>query len=152
MTSCLALVLRRSSLLSCTSVWGSSAPSPSPSAATSSWLSTGTTTSLGAAAAAAAAAAAHFCHENEKEKRTLVGADKKTHRFFSFLLKSFISLSTGIETRLRQKSSLTTAAMARPLVLCGPSGAGKSTIMKKLTAEFPDAFGFSVSHTTRKPR
>jgi len=40
----------------------------------------------------------------------------------------------------------------RPLVLCGPSGAGKSTIMKKLTAEFPDAFGFSVSHTTRQPR
>lgn len=36
-----------------------------------------------------------------------------------------------------------------PLVLCGPSGSGKSTVMKKLMAEFPDAFGFSVSHTTR---
>jgi len=41
---------------------------------------------------------------------------------------------------------------ARPLVLCGPSGVGKSTIIKKLTDDFPDAFGFSVSHTTRKPR
>ena len=44
------------------------------------------------------------------------------------------------------------SATVSPLVLCGPSGSGKSTIMKKLTAEFPDAFGFSVSHTTRKPR
>ncbi len=42
--------------------------------------------------------------------------------------------------------------MVRPLVLCGPSGSGKSTIMKKLTDEFPTSFGFSVSHTTRKPR
>ena len=40
----------------------------------------------------------------------------------------------------------------RPLVLCGPSGSGKSTLMKRLTGEFPAAFGFSVSHTTRKPR
>jgi len=39
-----------------------------------------------------------------------------------------------------------------PLVLCGPSGSGKSTLMKKLTAEFKDSFGFSVSHTTRAPR
>jgi len=39
-----------------------------------------------------------------------------------------------------------------PLVLCGPSGSGKSTLMKKLTAEFQDSFGFSVSHTTRGPR
>ncbi|RPA80698.1 guanylate kinase [Ascobolus immersus RN42] len=38
------------------------------------------------------------------------------------------------------------------LVLSGPSGAGKSTLLKKLFAEFPDKFGFSVSHTTRGPR
>ncbi len=42
--------------------------------------------------------------------------------------------------------------MAKPLVLCGPSGSGKSTLMKRLTTEFPDAFGFSVSHTSRQPR
>jgi len=41
---------------------------------------------------------------------------------------------------------------ARPLVLCGPSGVGKSTIVAKITKEFPNAFGFSVSHTTRQPR
>ena len=40
----------------------------------------------------------------------------------------------------------------RPLILCGPSGTGKSTLIKKLMAEFKDVFGFSVSHTTRKPR
>ena len=40
----------------------------------------------------------------------------------------------------------------RPLVICGPSGVGKSTIVGQLMKEFPDVFGFSVSHTTRKPR
>ncbi|XP_046397101.1 guanylate kinase [Ischnura elegans] len=40
----------------------------------------------------------------------------------------------------------------RPLILCGPSGSGKSTLLKRLLAEFDSAFGFSVSHTTRKPR
>ncbi|XP_076657472.1 guanylate kinase isoform X2 [Halictus rubicundus] len=39
-----------------------------------------------------------------------------------------------------------------PLVLCGPSGSGKSTMIKKLFDEYPDRYGFSVSHTTRKPR
>uniref|UniRef100_A0A7S1C324 guanylate kinase n=1 Tax=Bicosoecida sp. CB-2014 TaxID=1486930 RepID=A0A7S1C324_9STRA len=46
----------------------------------------------------------------------------------------------------------TPAPACRPVVLCGPSGAGKSSLIHKLTAEFPDDFGFSVSHTTRKPR
>ncbi|XP_008193426.2 uncharacterized protein LOC659919 [Tribolium castaneum] len=40
----------------------------------------------------------------------------------------------------------------RPLVLCGPSGSGKSTLVKKMMADFPDKFGFSISHTTRQPR
>lgn len=43
-------------------------------------------------------------------------------------------------------------AKARPLVLCGPSGVGKSTLVKRLLQEFPDVFGFSVSHTSRNPR
>ena len=33
----------------------------------------------------------------------------------------------------------------RPIVLSGPSGVGKSTLLKKLFAEFPQRFGFSVS-------
>ncbi|KAK9462616.1 P-loop containing nucleoside triphosphate hydrolase protein [Lipomyces oligophaga] len=40
----------------------------------------------------------------------------------------------------------------RPIVISGPSGTGKSTLLKRLFAEYPDSFGFSVSHTTRKPR
>jgi len=40
----------------------------------------------------------------------------------------------------------------RPLVLSGPSGVGKSTLLQRLFADFPDKFGFSVSHTTRSPR
>jgi hypothetical protein len=42
--------------------------------------------------------------------------------------------------------------VARPLVLSGPSGVGKGTLVKRLIEEFPHDFGFSVSHTTRKPR
>jgi len=44
------------------------------------------------------------------------------------------------------------AKAARPLVICGPSGVGKSTLITRMKDAFPDAFGFSVSHTTRGPR
>ena len=40
----------------------------------------------------------------------------------------------------------------RPIVLSGPSGVGKSTMLKQLFVDFPNRFGFSVSHTTRNPR
>ncbi|EON62754.1 guanylate kinase [Coniosporium apollinis CBS 100218] len=39
-----------------------------------------------------------------------------------------------------------------PIVVFGPSGAGKGTLLQKLFAEFPDRFGYSISHTTRAPR
>ena len=38
------------------------------------------------------------------------------------------------------------------LLVCGPSGVGKGTLITRLLKEFPDYFGFSCSHTTRKPR
>eukprot|EP00934_Nitzschia_sp_Nitz4_P005886 Nitzschia sp. Nitz4//scaffold3_size479765//202151//202848//NITZ4_000084-RA/size479765-augustus-gene-1.563-mRNA-1//1//CDS//3329550710//5876//frame0 len=40
-----------------------------------------------------------------------------------------------------------------PVAFCGPSGVGKGTLIEMLMKRFPnDQFGFSVSHTTRKPR
>lgn len=45
-----------------------------------------------------------------------------------------------------------TIGAARPVVICGPSGVGKSTLINRLMSEFPDDFGFVVSHTTRNPR
>lgn len=44
------------------------------------------------------------------------------------------------------------AQKPRPIVISGPSGSGKSTHLNRLLAEFPDRFGFSISHTTRAPR
>ncbi|KAG1219982.1 hypothetical protein G6F35_007041 [Rhizopus arrhizus] len=41
---------------------------------------------------------------------------------------------------------------AKIFVISGPSGSGKSTLLKKLFSEYPSTFGFSISHTTRKPR
>lgn len=43
-------------------------------------------------------------------------------------------------------------ASPRPMVICGPSGVGKGTLIAKLMQDYPNAIGFSVSHTTRKPR
>jgi guanylate kinase len=43
--------------------------------------------------------------------------------------------------------------LLQPVVFCGPSGVGKGTLIEMLMKRFPnDQFGFSVSHTTRKPR
>lgn len=46
----------------------------------------------------------------------------------------------------------TTSSRPHAIVISGPSGTGKSTILTRLFAEFPDRFGFSISHTTRQPR
>ena len=56
---------------------------------------------------------------------------------------------------LRRKTNnphLESFSACRPLIICGPSGVGKSSLIKKLVAEYPHDFGFSVSHTTRGPR
>ncbi|KAJ2801884.1 guanylate kinase [Coemansia helicoidea] len=47
---------------------------------------------------------------------------------------------------------MSAASGRRPVVVFGPSGTGKSTLLKRLFAEHPAEFGFSVSNTTRNPR
>lgn len=51
-----------------------------------------------------------------------------------------------------KEASRQICTMPRPVVVSGPSGSGKSTLAKRLMKDFNGAFGFSVSHTTRKPR
>ena len=43
------------------------------------------------------------------------------------------------------------AVVPSALVLCGPSGVGKGTVISRLMHD-EEHFGFSCSHTTRKPR
>ena len=43
------------------------------------------------------------------------------------------------------------AVVPSALVLCGPSGVGKGTVISRLMHD-EQHFGFSCSHTTRKPR
>jgi putative ribosome biogenesis GTPase RsgA len=48
------------------------------------------------------------------------------------------------------KSDSMAPVKQRCVVLFGPSGVGKSTLIKKLFAEHPDSFGFSVSRMGRR--
>lgn len=57
-----------------------------------------------------------------------------------------------IQSRHYSRMAPIDPSTARSIVFSGPSGTGKSTLLKKLFAAHPDLFGFSVSHTTRKPR
>jgi len=50
------------------------------------------------------------------------------------------------------QSNNDSALKPTPVVIAGPSGVGKGTLIQKLLADFPEKFGFSVSHTSRKPR
>jgi hypothetical protein len=37
-------------------------------------------------------------------------------------------------------------------VPAGPSAVGRASLMQRLVAEYPDKFGLTVSHTSRRPR
>lgn len=50
------------------------------------------------------------------------------------------------------KRSIPERKPPRIIVLCGPSAVGKGPLMAKLVQEYPDKFGLTVSHTTRRPR
>lgn len=45
-----------------------------------------------------------------------------------------------------------TSRLVDLLVVVGPSGVGKSTLISRLISEYPNSFGYSVSHTTRSMR
>lgn len=79
-------------------------------------------------------------------------APSRAPNSYPFLLQSRpLSITTF---KMAPTTSIDTAALKAhtPIVISGPSGAGKSTILKRLFEEYPDKFGFSVSHTTRSPR
>jgi predicted GTPase len=72
------------------------------------------------------------------------------------IIKIQISMGNTVsasEGALLQEHDATPRASDRPsaLVIVGPSGVGKGTLINKLK-EGNDKFGFSCSHTTRKPR
>mmetsp|Transcript_10790 Transcript_10790/g.12497 ORF Transcript_10790/g.12497 Transcript_10790/m.12497 type:complete len:345 (-) Transcript_10790:3213-4247(-) len=69
--------------------------------------------------------------------------------FFSTSTSSCSSNSSSIINNKDQQHQ-----MLNPLVVCGPSGVGKGTIIEKYMEEYGGSqkFGFTVSHTTRKPR
>ncbi|CAB0034514.1 unnamed protein product [Trichogramma brassicae] len=68
----------------------------------------------------------------------------RIENFFDLFINTFILPYLGFSIMLQKGP--------RPIVFCGPSGSGKSTLIKLLFDEYPDKFGFSVSHTTRNPR
>ncbi|CAK9069843.1 unnamed protein product [Durusdinium trenchii] len=68
-----------------------------------------------------------------------------------------VSLSKTEPTPVLPRFPLNEAKTSRstaptPLVIVGPSGVGKGTLIAKIREGFAGRFGFSVSHTTRKPR
>eukprot|EP01135_Chromosphaera_perkinsii_P005893 Nk52_evm26s370 gene=Nk52_evmTU26s370 len=102
----------------------------------------------------------NLSHEQQKwmqsEARTesLMAAQKNAVRWGAFMVGG-TGLVLGVTSLMGEKNNdaiVDALENPRPLVLCGPSGSGKSTLMKKLMAEFPNAFEFSISHTTRGPR
>lgn len=73
-----------------------------------------------------------------------------SHLITTTLFISHRSLTTT--TTMAPTSTSPTTTTNRPIVFSGPSGTGKSTLIKRLFADHPTLFGFSVSHTTRSPR
>ncbi len=88
----------------------------------------------------------------------------EAHPALQRLLNSFVTeireknpqdlISFGLDylSALQQSSTAAVDSEICPVVIAGPSGVGKGALITRLLATYPDAFGFSVSHTTRGPR
>lgn len=88
-----------------------------------------------------------------KRSRCTVTVTRTVTALASALLKSHLAhAAIKSPSSLRTYTAMAPTSSNRPIVISGPSGAGKSTILKRLFEEYPDRFGFSVSHTTRGPR
>mmetsp|Transcript_24041 Transcript_24041/g.51903 ORF Transcript_24041/g.51903 Transcript_24041/m.51903 type:complete len:238 (-) Transcript_24041:2242-2955(-) len=79
--------------------------------------------------------------------------DKPFKGFCPFSLVLFAGTGYSYVRYLQNKAKKSPAAVQpRPVVFAGPSGVGKGTLIELLRKKYPTTFGFSVSHTTRKPR
>jgi hypothetical protein len=76
----------------------------------------------------------------------------QTHRQLATMAPTGMNNNNPHITHTRTNKTQSAELQNRPIVISGPSGAGKSTLLKRLFAEYPDRFGFSISHTTRGPR
>jgi len=56
-----------------------------------------------------------------------------------------------LQIAIRSFSKIT-SIKPRTVVISGPSGSGKTTLINRLFKDYPTAFAYSVSHTTRSPR
>jgi len=70
----------------------------------------------------------------------------------SAVFQSRVRLLGCVRRHRATSFAMTPTPHPRPIVVSGPSGGGKSTILQRAMKEYPTAFAFSVSHTTRQPR
>lgn len=70
--------------------------------------------------------------------------EKESTNLRKHIVKSNAQITLNTSADLKADGSI--------CVIAGPNGVGKSTFIKKLMADCPGKYGFSVSHTTRAPR
>jgi GTP-binding protein EngB required for normal cell division len=92
-------------------------------------------------------------HFKKLPARPITSAIKFVSSFCAFetwgpFLSAFLCCAlypAAYELGLHRRLDSMAPVKQRCVVLFGPSGVGKSTLIKKLFAEHPDSFGFSVS-------
>lgn len=85
----------------------------------------------------------------ETVRKSLIGLNNKNQ--MASTIPNLQNLAASV-TSISTMDSMGDQGEKPIFVCCGPSGVGKSTLIKRLMKEFPDRFGFSVSHTTRGAR